>query len=107
MELQQKTALLGGTQKKEMTLDCPSIDASRVISLGSWVQSLVNLLFCGLVRLSVTKFELLLATSFSDYTHLPSKEESQTEVVFENQIYERYRRFYLYIGITSCDYKVT
>jgi hypothetical protein len=42
-------------RKKEMTLDCPSIDASRVISLGSWVQSLVNLLFCGLALLSVTK----------------------------------------------------
>ena len=67
----KKTPMRAVKSKKEMTLDCPSFDASRVISVRSWVQSLVNLLFCGLARLSVTNFELLPWHSFfPDYSHL-------------------------------------
>ena len=40
--------------QKEMTLDCSSLRQSRVISLNSWVQSLVNLLFYRLDASSVT-----------------------------------------------------
>ena len=43
----------GGGTKKEMTLDCPSNDASRVISLHSWyLTSLVNLSFYGFNKCS-------------------------------------------------------
>lgn len=83
-------------EQKEMTPDCPSCDASGVISLHSWyLTSVVNLSFYGFDGLSVTKFIL------GDWCGKSFESRSVRFRWFRN------RFAYLYIGIASSCLKDT
>ena len=151
----QKSRPPGGSTKKEMTLDCPSNDASRVISLHSWyLTSLVNLSFYGFNKCSnpnlfhsihifvwshkrdlpgvwglliwisehlpawfltfsldhgAQKYLTLEEIFFLTSSRFFGKElESRTLKIFWSVDWcLKPGKFYLYIGITSCDYKIS